>query len=286
MNPPKSEPAGTERPLLTVTGLTRTFPARTSGTLSANSSRLVAVDNVSFEVDANQVIGLVGESGSGKSTLGRCVLRLIEPDSGSIELNLPDNPGLDLARLSQGHLRHYRRNLQIIFQDPFHSLNPARPVWEIVGEGLIIEGIHKRGEIRERVAAILKRVGMEEDHLRRLPNAFSGGQRQRLAIARALIMNPIFVVCDEVTSALDTRTQKQVLDLLEEIREESGISLLFISHDLQTVASISDTVLVMRQGRIIERGHPDSLFVRPENEYTRTLVDAVPNPDPRQRSFR
>lgn len=280
---PVTEPV---RPLLAASGLTKTFKTRSGGGLAANHHRMVAVDNASLDVGANQVVGLVGESGSGKSTLGRCILRLTEPDSGSIVFNLPGEPSQDLARLSQGQLRPFRRNLQIIFQDPYHSLNPARPVWEVVGEGLIIEGTHKRAEIRERVAAILKQVGLEEDHLLRRPSAFSGGQRQRLAIARALIMDPAFVVCDEVTSALDTRTQKQVLDLLRQIREERGISLLFISHDLQTVASISDTVLVMRRGRIIEQGHPDHLFGRPENEYTRTLVAAVPNPDPRKRSFR
>jgi ABC-type oligopeptide transport system ATPase subunit len=274
------------RPLLAITGLTKTFRSRSHRGLASHQERMVAVDDVSLAIGSNQVVGLVGESGSGKSTLGRCILRLTEPDSGSMVLNLPGEPGRDLARLSQGQLRPFRRNLQIIFQDPYHSLNPGRPVWEVVGEGLIIEGTHSRSEIRDRVAAILKQVGLEEDHLLRRPSAFSGGQRQRLAIARALIMDPAFVVCDEVTSALDTRTQKQVLDLLRQIRDERGISLLFISHDLQTVASISDTVSVMRRGRIIEQGHPDSLFGHPEHEYTRTLIAAVPNPDPEKRSFR
>lgn len=283
----ENDPIGSPRPLLDVSGLTKTFRTRSSvGGLGTNHARMVAVDDASLAVGSNQVVGLVGESGSGKSTLGRCILRLTEPDSGSIVLSLPDGSSQDLAQLSQDRLQPFRRNLQIIFQDPYHSLNPARPVWEVVGEGLIIEGVHNRSEIRDRVATILRQVGLEEDHMQRLPRAFSGGQRQRLAIARALIMNPSFVVCDEVTSALDTRTQKQVLDLLRQIQEERGISLLFISHDLQTVASISDTVLVMRRGRIIERGHPDRLFGQPENEYTRILIEAVPNPDPAQRSFR
>ncbi|MEZ5278561.1 MAG: ATP-binding cassette domain-containing protein [Opitutaceae bacterium] len=283
---PESLPVGKPPPLLRASGISKTFRGRSGGPFSPARGRVAAVNDVSFEVGLNQVVGLVGESGSGKSTLGRCILRLIEPDAGTIRIHLPDGRSEEIAALSQARLRSFRRPLQIVFQDPYHSLNPARPVWEIVGEGLIIEGGLGRGEIRERVAAILKQVGLEEDHMLRLPNAFSGGQRQRIAIARALVLNPAFLVCDEVTSALDTRTQKQVIDLLRQIRHERGISLLFISHDLQTVASISDTVLVMRHGRIVEKGPPDRLFEYPENEYTRTLIRAVPNPDPVKRSFR
>lgn len=285
MNEPNAQ-TGLPPPLIRVSGMSKTFQGRSGGGFSRARQQVLAVDNVSFEIGRNQVVGLVGESGSGKSTVGRCLLRLIEPDHGTIEVNLPAGRSGDITRLDPDQLRPFRRNLQIIFQDPYHSLNPARPVWEIVGEGLIIEGGRSRKEIRDRAAEILKQVGLEEDHLLRLPSEFSGGQRQRLAIARALILDPAFVVCDEVTSALDTRTQKQVLDLLRRIRGERGISLLFISHDLQTVASFSDTVLVMRNGHIIERGPPDGLFSNPEHEYTRTLVEAVPNPDPARRSFR
>lgn len=277
---PKLEP-----PVIEVIGLTKSFPNTAKG-FGSTSGRFTAVDNVSLAIGRNEVVGLVGESGSGKTTLGRCILRLIEPDSGTIRINLAGGIRKVWSDLTQDQLRAYRRHLQVIFQDPFHSLNPAHSVWEIVGEGLIIEGKLNRSEIRAKVAAMLRLVGLDQDHLHRLPNEFSGGQRQRLAIARALIVDPKFVVCDEVTSALDTRTQKQVLDLLRKIREERGISLLFISHDLQTVASVSDTVLVMRRGRIVERGPPTTLFTNPGHTYTRTLINAIPNPDPRKRSFR
>jgi ABC-type oligopeptide transport system ATPase subunit len=277
---PKLEP-----PVIEVIGLTKSFPKNAKG-FGSTSGRFTAVDNVSLAIGRNEVIGLVGESGSGKTTLGRCILRLIEPDSGTIRINLAGGIHEVLSDLTQDQMRVYRRHLQVIFQDPFHSLNPAHSVWEIVGEGLIIEGKLNRSEIHEKVASMLRLVGLDQDHLHRLPNEFSGGQRQRLAIARALIVDPKFVVCDEVTSALDTRTQKQVLDLLRKIREERGISLLFISHDLQTVASVSDTVLVMRRGRIVERGPPTTLFTNPGHTYTQTLIDAIPNPDPRKRSFR
>jgi len=277
--------AGPADPVIEATGLSKTFPGKAKG-LAPTGGRIVAVDNVSLEIGRNEVVGLVGESGSGKTTLGRCILRLIEPDAGSIRINLPGGIHEIWSDLSQKRLRPYRRHLQVIFQDPFHSLNPEHPVWAIIGEGLIIEGRLNRSEIRERVAGMLKLVGLDQDHLYRMPHEFSGGQRQRLAIARALIVDPEFVVCDEVTSALDTRTQKQVLDLLQKIREERGISLLFISHDLQTVASVSDRVLVMRRGRIVEGGPPSNLFSDPAHPYTRTLVEAIPNPDPRKRSFR
>lgn len=272
-------------PMIEVTGITKSFP-KNAKSFGSTGGRFTAVDNVSLAIGRNEVVGLVGESGSGKTTLGRCILRLVEPDSGNILVNLPGGISEDLSTLTQDQLCAWRRHLQIIFQDPFHSLNPAHTVREIVGEGLIIEGKLSRSEIRDKVASMLKLVGLDQDHLHRLPNEFSGGQRQRLAIARALIVDPEFVVCDEVTSALDTRTQKQVLDLLQEIREERGISLLFISHDLQTVASVSDTVLVMRQGRIVERGPPTTLFTNPGHGYTQTLINAIPNPDPRKRSFR
>jgi ABC-type oligopeptide transport system ATPase subunit len=277
---PKLEP-----PVIEVIGLTKSFPKKSEG-LGPTSGRFTAVDNVSLAIGRNEVIGLVGESGSGKTTLGRCILRLIEPDSGTIRINLACEIREVFSDLTKDQLRNCRRHLQVIFQDPFHSLNPAHPVWEIVGEGLIIEGKLNRSEIRDKVASMLRLVGLDQDHLHRLPNEFSGGQRQRLAIARALIVDPKFVVCDEVTSALDTRTQKQVLDLLQEIGEARGISLLFISHDLQTVASVSDSVLVMRRGRIVERGPPTTLFSNPRHPYTQTLIDAIPNPDPRKRSFR
>jgi ABC-type microcin C transport system duplicated ATPase subunit YejF len=191
-----------------------------------------------------------------------------------------------VTSLAGEELRAFRPRVQVVFQDPYHWLNPMRPVWQIIGEGFFIRGGVSRKEIRERASRTALSVGLTNEHLDRFPHEFSGGQRQRIAIARALIMEPEFLVCDEVTSALDTRTQAQVLDLLAGLKERKGITLLFISHDLHTVAQMSDEVAVMRHGRIVERGSPVDLFARPAEEYTRTLVAAVPNPDPRKRSFR
>jgi len=289
-----------EIPLLSIRGLTKSFGARPG--LFARSSHVVhALDDVSLDIPRGSTIGIVGESGSGKSTLGRGILRLIDPDRGSVIWNeasdgnavLPPARGrkhrvtsIEVTALAGEELRLFRRRMQVIFQDPYNSLNPARPVWQVVGEGLFIAGGTSSGGIRERAAMMLESVGLSHDHLDRLPHEFSGGQRQRIAIARALIVEPEFLVCDEVTSALDTRTQAQVLELLRELQARTGVTLMFISHDLHTVAAMSREVVVMRAGRIVERGAPDQLFAAPTDAYTRELVAAVPNPDPRRRTFR
>jgi len=298
----------TPSPLLSIRGLTKAFRQK-QGVFSRHAHVVRALYDVSLDIPRGATIGLVGESGSGKSTLGRCILRLIHPDAGSVtwheaerssavlqpasaasdetaKRGLKHRATTDVTALTGDDLRSFRRRMQVIFQDPYNSLNPARPVWQVVGEGLFIVGGLSSADIRERAAVMLESVGLTRDHLDRLPHEFSGGQRQRIAIARALIVEPEFLVCDEVTSALDTRTQAQVLELLRELQARTGVTLLFISHDLHTVATMSREVVVMRAGRIVERGAPAQLFSAPADEYTRELVAAVPHPDPRKRTFR
>jgi len=228
----------------------------------------------------------VGESGSGKSTLGRVLLRLTEADSGSITWHSSDGSTTDLRALASDALRRFRPQMQAVFQDPFHSLNPSRPAWQIVGEGLFAARTATAAEIREKALLGLRSVGLDSTHLDRLPHEFSGGQRQRIAIARALILEPQLLVCDEVTSALDTRTQAQVIELLRTLQQRSGLTILFISHDLPAVASISHQVAVLRDGRVVEQGAPERLFSQPTHPYTRALLAALPHPDPRHRTFR
>lgn len=271
--------------LVSIRDLSKTFRQR-RGFLSRSVHVVQALDAVSLDIPRGATLGVVGESGSGKSTLGRCLLRLTEADAGVITWHAADGTTTDVRTLTSDALRRFRPRMQVIFQDPYHSLNPARPVWQIVGEGLFVAGALAADEIRARAAAMLEAVGLTRAHLDRFPHEFSGGQRQRIAIARALIVEPDFVVCDEVTSALDTRTQAQVLALLRELQARTGVTLLFISHDLHTVAAMSREVVVMHRGRIVERGEPRKLFAEPAADYTRTLVAAVPDPDPRRRSFR
>jgi ABC-type oligopeptide transport system ATPase subunit len=271
--------------LLEIESLSKFFPYKEAWWKSSKK-HLRAVDDVSFSIRTGQTLGLVGESGSGKSTLGRSIIRLIEPDSGSIRYIDPQGFSTELTKLSSVDFRPIRQRLQIIFQDPYHSLNPHRPVWQIIGEGLILLKTHNTSEIREKVSLILHQVGLSKDYLNRMPNEFSGGQRQRLAIARSLILDPEFIVCDEITSALDVSTQAQILALLHDIQSSTGITLLFTSHDLHLVSSISDNVIVMKKGRIVEQGPPEVILKDPTNEYTRELVQSLPNPDPAKRSFR
>ncbi|BET68239.1 dipeptide ABC transporter ATP-binding protein [Opitutales bacterium ASA1] len=275
----------TNAPLVSVRGATKTF--RRSALIPGSAAKGVrALDGVSIDIPRGGTIGLVGESGSGKSTLGRCILRLVELDAGTIHWHEPDGRSSSIHEMDTRTLRAHRRRMQVVFQDPYHSLNPARPVWQIVGESLFIAGGVRAEEIRDRAAALLGSVGLDTSCLDRLPHAFSGGQRQRIAIARALAVEPEFLVCDEVTSALDTRTQAQVLDLLRELQARLGLTLLFISHDLHTVAAMSTRVAVMHAGRIVEEGEPERIFSEPTDAYTRALVAALPDPDPRRRTFR
>ncbi|MGC8724143.1 MAG: ABC transporter ATP-binding protein [Acidobacteriota bacterium] len=245
------------------------------GWLGGPRGYLNAVDDVSLRVWRGETLGLVGETGSGKSTLGRCLVRLIKPTSGEILFE-----GEDLLALRGGALRRKRRDFQIIFQDPYGSLNPRMRVEAIVTEPLAIHRMGDRRQRRERAVELLDQVGMEPSALPRFPHEFSGGQRQRIGIARALALNPKFVVCDEPVSALDVSVQAQIINLLQDLQERLGLTYLFIAHGLQVVAHISTRVAVLFQGRIVEMGPREELFQRPLHPYTRSLLDAVLDPDP------
>jgi oligopeptide/dipeptide ABC transporter ATP-binding protein len=267
-------------PLLQVRDLKTHFTVR-GGTLGRRPARVRAVDGVSFEIRRGETLGLVGESGCGKSTLGRTVLRLIEPTSGSIRFG-----GRELVDLPAPQLRSLRRRMQLIFQDPYASLNPRMTVREIVGEGLAIHRIGPRAERDRRVAQLLEKMGLGRDVADRYPHEFSGGQRQRIGIARALALEPDFIVADEPISALDVSIQAQIVNLLVELQREMGLTYLFIAHDLKIVEYVSDRVAVMYLGRIVELASAADLYRRPTHPYTRALLSAVPVPDPERRRER
>jgi oligopeptide/dipeptide ABC transporter ATP-binding protein len=263
----------TSPPLLDVTSLRMTFPVRT-GPLRRVTGAVKAVDGVDLRVPVGRTLGLVGESGSGKSTLARMILRLIDPSDGSIVLD-----GTDLTRLGGRDLRLRRRSMQIVFQDPYSSLDPRMRVNEIVGEPLeIYDGLTGRGR-DERVTELLDQVGLGRYALYRRPHEFSGGQRQRIAIARALAPGPQLLVCDEPVSALDVSTQSQVINLLTDLQARLGLAFLFIAHDLSVVRHISDRIAVMYLGRIVEEGDAEEVYLRPRHPYTEALLSAIPVPD-------
>ncbi|MFN2532225.1 MAG: ABC transporter ATP-binding protein [Pyrinomonadaceae bacterium] len=263
------------QPLVSVRNLVKHFPVEGSDDV------VRAVDGVSFEIFAGETLGLVGESGCGKSTVGRCLLRLIEPTSGEVNFQ-----GRNVLGLSRKDLRGLRREMQIIFQDPYASLNPRMKIGDIVAEPLVI---HKQGtktERRDRVAALLKRVGLDPDYMRRYAHEFSGGQRQRIGVARTLALNPKLIIADEPVSALDVSVQAQVVNLLQELQNEFHLTYLFISHGLAIVEHISTRVAVMYLGRIVELASAEELYARPLHPYTQALLSAIPIPDPKHKRQR
>ena len=267
-------------PLLSVRGLTKHFPVISRGFRPRVTKLIKAVDNVSFDLAPGETLGLVGESGSGKTTTARCILRAVQPTAGEVIFRPPGLDPVDLVKLSDGQLKPLRQHFQMIFQDPFSSLNPRMTVGDIVGEPLLLHGLARRMEREERVADMLQRVGLKPEHRVRYPHAFSGGQRQRIGIARALIMRPALVVCDEATSALDVSVQAQVLDLLKELQRELQLTYLFVAHNLDVVRNFCDRVAVMRHGRLVELAGTSQIFAVPTHPYTRLLLSAMPSPDP------
>jgi oligopeptide/dipeptide ABC transporter ATP-binding protein len=265
--------------LLETKGLSKHFPIR-RGLLSRTVSQVKAVDGVDLTIRAGQTVGLVGESGCGKSTLGRCILRGYEPTAGEILYRRSDGRVVDLAPLGEGVLKEYRREIRMVFQDPFSSLNPRMTLLQIVGEPLRVNKVAAGSEIEERVADLLRRVGLRPEYLRRYPNAFSGGERQRVGIARALALAPRLVVADEAVSALDVSVRAQILNLLKDLQEESRLTYLFISHDLGMVEYMADEVVVMYVGKVAETGPTEDLYRHPLHPYTEALLSAVPDPDP------
>ncbi|MBW2606370.1 MAG: ATP-binding cassette domain-containing protein [Deltaproteobacteria bacterium] len=265
--------------LIEVKDLKMYFPLGRAGLFSRKKAFLRAVDGVSFKIHKGETLGLVGESGSGKTTLGRAILRLIEPTGGRIIFK-NGNGEIDIATLSRNQLRRQWRHMQMIFQDPYASLNPRMTVKEIIGESLVANRLASGEEMDERIVDIARLCGLNIRHLSRYPHAFSGGQRQRIAIARALVMHPQFIVCDEPVSALDVSIQAQILNLLKDLQQELGLTYLFIAHDLSAVAYACDRVAVMYLGRLVEMATTKELYYTPKHPYIEALMSAIPPDDP------
>jgi len=279
--------AGTasQQPLLDVRGLQKFFPIR-KGFWRRTVGQVRAVDGVSFTLQEGETLGLVGESGCGKTTTARCILRAIEPTAGQVLFRTQVRQVVDVATIPKAELRTLRREMQMVFQDPFTSLNPRMTLLDIVGEPLLVHGMKSRRGREERVAELLKMVGLRPEYMRRFPHAFSGGERQRIGIARALVLHPRLVIADEPVSALDVSVQAQILNLLLDLQEQLRLTYLFVAHDLSVVKHISDRVAVMYVGHMVELAPTEELFTAPKHPYTEALLSAVPEPDPRRRAQR
>ncbi len=273
-----------EAGLIDVRNLKKYFPVR-RGMWRKVIGHVRAVDDISFSIKEGETLGLVGESGCGKTTTGRCIIRAIQPTSGQVFFS--QNGGyIDTAAIGKDGLRPLRKDMQLIFQDPYSSLNPRMTVKDIIGEPLLVNDIASGKELEDRVLRLMKRVGLRPEYMRRYPHAFSGGQRQSIGIARALALNPRLIVCDEPVSALDVSIQAQILNLLQDLQEEYNLTYLFVAHDLSVVEHISDRVAVMYVGKIVELANTEELFSWPKHPYTEALLSAVPKPDPRIKTER
>lgn len=268
-------------PLLEVTDLVKHFAIKSGVLIDREVGRVRAVDGVSLTLHESETLGLVGESGCGKSTLARAILQLIAPTSGSVRFD-----GHELVGLSQRELRPLRRQMQMIFQDPFASLNPRKRIGQIIGDPMRLHGVADGAQLKRRVQELLDRVGLQAEHYNRYPHEFSGGQRQRIGIARALGTQPKLIIADEPVSALDVSVQAQIINLLEDLQREFGMAYLFVAHDLGVVRHVSDRVAVMYLGKLVEQADSDTLYARPRHPYTHALLSAVPIPDPRKNAAR
>jgi oligopeptide transport system ATP-binding protein len=263
--------------LLEVPDHEKHFPVKRGLLFDREVDQVRAVDGVSFTVNRGETLGLVGESGSGKSTLCRAVLQLTKPTSGSVRFE-----GREIAGLSRREMRSLRREMQMIFQDPYASLNPRRRIGQIVAEPLRLQGVAKGGELRGKVRELLDRVGLSPEHYDRFPHEFSGGQRQRIGIARALALRPKLILADEPVSALDVSIRAQIVNLLDDLQDELGLTYVFVAHDIGIVRHVSDRIAVMHNGKIVEEGPADRVCEQPRDPYTKSLLAAVPVPDPRE----
>ena len=274
-----------EAPILEVTNLKKHFPIQ-KGLFKKIVGNVRAVDGVDFKIKNGETVSLVGESGCGKTTTARCIMRALDPTSGEIKFKTKNNEIIDLSKLSKDEVRPYRDDIQMIFQDPFSSLNPRMTLFDIVGEPLLVNGMKEKKQREERVSEIMYQVGLRPEYMQRFPHAFSGGQRQRIGIARALSINPSLIVADEPVSALDVSVQAQVLNLMMDLQDQLNLTYLFVSHDLSVVSQISDRVIVMYVGKIVESGTPKQIFESPKHPYTSALLSSVPKADPRLKQER